>query len=324
MLEVRLFGAGQVAYAAQTLAGFPDQQCHRLLCYLLLNRRRPHLREQLAAVFWSDLPSHLCRKYLRHTIWRLRNALAGLGASPDDYLRLDDDAVSFVPRGSYWLDLEAFEATVTRYQAFASHELSPEQATALTDAADLYTGDLLEGIYDDWCLYDRERIRLLHLDALGKLMAYFGGRSEYERGLMYGERILAHDNTREKVHRQMMQLYYLSGQRDRALVQYERCAQILRETLGVAPLPETRRLYEQMARGSCDPSRWAAFRSRSSAPAPRGDSPAEQLLQRLRHLESMVVEARAELDEIERLLATAQAEARSLPAASRAEARPAT
>ncbi|MCL6430400.1 MAG: hypothetical protein K6V36_05995 [Anaerolineae bacterium] len=324
MLEVRLFGAGQVSYASQTLPGFAERQCCRLFCYLLLNRRRPHLREQLAAVFWSDLPSHLCRKYLRHTIWRLRNALACLGASPDEYLRLDDEAVSFAPRGRYWLDVEAFESTVMRYQAVASHELSPEQATALADAADLYTGDLLEGIYDDWCLYDRERLRLLHLDALGKLMAYFGSRGDYERGLMYGERILAHDNTREKVHRQMMQLYYLSGQRDRALVQYERCAQILRETLGVAPLPETRRLYEQMARGTCDPSRWAAFRNRPSAPTPTGGSPAEQLLQRLHHLESMLVEARTELEEIERLLATAHAEARSLQAASRTEARPAS
>ncbi|MDI7277511.1 MAG: BTAD domain-containing putative transcriptional regulator [Anaerolineae bacterium] len=309
MLEVRLFGTGQVSYGSRSLPGFPNQQCHFLLCYLLLNRRRPHQREQLAAVFWNEYPANVSRKYLRNAIWRLRGALESVGVQPDQYLALDDGSVCFAPKGEYWLDVQAFEATVTRYQNVASYELSAEQAAALAEAVDLCCGDLLEGVYEDWCLYDRERLRLLHLDALGRLVAFCGTHGAYERGLAYGERILARDNTREKVHRQMMQLYWLSGQRDRALAQYERCSEALRETLGIAPLPETQRLYEQMARGHCDPTRWPAFRRRVPEPVPPGASASEQAALHIRNLQGLLSAARVELQEIERLLAAAQAHA---------------
>ena len=55
MLELKLFGTGQVRYFDQSLAGFPNQQGCLLLCYLLLNRHRPHNRERLAAVFWAPI-----------------------------------------------------------------------------------------------------------------------------------------------------------------------------------------------------------------------------------------------------------------------------
>jgi DNA-binding SARP family transcriptional activator len=246
MLELKLFGPGQARYEDQPLPGFPSQQPCRLLCYLILNRHQPLPREHLAAILWGRYPTQVSLKHLRNALWRLRTHLRSIGAVPDEYVEVQDGSVGFSPVGGYSLDVEVLEAAVTRYQNLPGRELAPEQAARVEEAVALYTGDLLTGIYEDWCLCERERLNLLYLNALSKLMSFHQTNRTYERGLEYGQRILAFDDTREMAHRQMMQLYGLLGDRNAALAQYERCAQILRETLQAAPMQATQRLYEQI------------------------------------------------------------------------------
>jgi DNA-binding SARP family transcriptional activator len=335
MLELQLFGTGQARYCDQPLPGFPTQQSCLLLCYLLLNRHHPHHRERLAALFWSEYPTTTARKYLRNALWRLRNALQSAGAPTDEYLLISDDSISFVNSSHYWLDIEVFETTITRYQDLSGQALTPEQAALLEEAVDLYIGDLLEGVYEDWCLYERERLSLLHLHALSKQIVFHEVNGTYERGLAYGERILAHDHTREKVHRQMMRLHWLLGDRNAALTQYKRCVQILREELGIPPMEETRLLYEQIVHNQFDPSTtlrrgseqdpWSLGpRTKGSGHRPtsrlaRHDdllsitiSPddsaqplAEHALQKLQRLQAIIEETSVELRHIERLISKA-------------------
>jgi hypothetical protein len=41
----------------------------------------------------------------------------------------------------------------------SSGDLNEAQAQLLKDAVNLYCGDLLEGWYQDWCLFERERLQ---------------------------------------------------------------------------------------------------------------------------------------------------------------------
>src|SRR5262249_15660917 len=161
------------------------------LSYLLLNRSHPLLRERLAAVFWGELPAQVSRKSLRNALWRLRHGLELIGASPDDYLLIGDESVALLTSDRCWLDVEAFETTLARYEDMSGQKLTADDASDLENAVALYTGDLLVGIYDDWCLYDRERLRLAHLNALYKLMSFHEMHGTYERGLAFGEVVLA-------------------------------------------------------------------------------------------------------------------------------------
>jgi DNA-binding SARP family transcriptional activator len=308
MLEIRLFGAGQALHCDQPLTGFPSQQSCLLLCYLLLNRQHPQHRERLAAVFWGDCPTRAARKHLRNALWRMRQALQLIGAEPDEYLLISDKSVSFLRSSSYWLDVEAFETTVMRKQDLPGQELTPERAARLEAAVELYAGDLLEGVYEDWCLHDRERLRLMYLSALDKLLVYHGANGAYERGLAYGERILARDKTREKVHRRMMRLYALAGARNAALAQYKLCAQILREELGIPPMERTRRLYEQLLQEAFIPSSWPRAPDTPDGSRSQLDetSPlAAHALEKLQRLQALVEEAGTELRHIERLISRA-------------------
>jgi len=306
MLELNFFGAAQACYADRPLAGFPNQQAHLLLCYLLLNRDRSHHRERLATVFWSEYPTQVSLKYLRNSIWRARKILKSVGAPADEYLAIDNGSVSFRCSSRYWLDVEVFEERVTSYQGRSGHNLTPEQATHLEEATELYVGDLLEGVYEDWCLYDRERLNLLYLNALGKLMDFHEINTTYEQGMACGERILNYDETREKVHRQMMRLYWLQGNRDAALAQYKQCTQILRENLDILPMEETTHLYQQMLHNQFRPASRLGYRE---SPPPFTVNPdestqmlVEYTLHKIHTLRATIDEASAELHHIEHFI----------------------
>jgi len=305
MLELNLLGTAQARYFDHSLEGFPNQQPYLLLCYLLLNRQRSHCRERLAAVFWSEYPTQTSLKYLRNAIWRVRKTLQSVGAPPDEYVVVNNGTISFGQASSYWLDVEAFETKVSPCQDVAGQHLTTEQATRLEEAVELYAGDLLEGVYEDWCLYDRERLSLMYLNTLSKLMTYHEFNATYERGLACGERILAIDDTREKVHRHMMRLYLLTGNRYAAMEQYKRCAQILRETLGVPPMEATTQLYQQIVHNQFHDDRPAHRPIPPSLPLepeePR-QALAQYALRRVHNLQSTIEEATAELNHIEHFL----------------------
>lgn len=307
MLKLKLFGTGQATYGDNVLTGFPKQQPHHLLCYLLLNRHQLHPREQLAAQFWGDEPTSISLKRLRNVLWQLRTLLEAVGALPDEYLVSTDGGLSFAPSSDYYLDVEVFETAVVRYLHLSGQDLTPEQAARLETALDLYTGDLLSGLYLDWCLIERERLGLLYLTTLCKLISFHEVNGTYERGLALGRRVLAIDDTRESVHRQMMRLYWLMGDRNAALLQYKRCAQILREALNVSPTEATTHLYQQVMR-----DQWPVTVPRPTAgpPSPRWGVDeytrlqVKQALRSLQRLRATLRETDAELLRISQLLST--------------------
>jgi two-component SAPR family response regulator len=53
----------------------------------------------------------------------------------------------------------------------------------LEEALQLYTGDLLEGIYDDWAILEQERLRSLYLDCLEHLMRCYQQHGANAKGL---------------------------------------------------------------------------------------------------------------------------------------------
>lgn len=307
MLRVRLFGTGQAKYYQRHLDGFPHQRASLLLCYLLLNHDYPHHRERLSATFWEEHPASVARKNLRNALWKLRQILQSVGAPPDNYLLTSDDSISFINSSLYWLDVDDFKETAARYEHLPGEELNAEQAAQLQDAANLYTGNLLESVYEDWCIYDREQLHLTHLSILNKLLVYYGISGDYERSLGYGKQILNLDNTMERVHRQVMCLEWLSGDRSGALAQYKLCAQILRDELDISPMEETHKLYKQMLHDQVRSSDWL-LNQYCYSPIPMIQENdltpglALNLLKKLHQLQLSVEETSAEIRQIERMI----------------------
>jgi pimeloyl-ACP methyl ester carboxylesterase len=80
-----------------------------------------------------------------------------------------------------------------------------------------------------------ERVLALLLDTAEDCLA--AGRPD--EAVEHCERVLRHEPTRERAHRLRVAARYVAGDQDRALAAYEECRTVLREELGVDPLPET-------------------------------------------------------------------------------------
>lgn len=247
ILRVSLFGKFQASCDADSVAGLETRKVQELLSYLLLHRDHPHPRETIAAVLWGEYSTGQSKKYLRQTLWQMN---AALEHSPSDYartlLQVEPEWVSLHSTMGLWLDVAEFERAHARAHNIAGDVLPPETVIALQAAVELYRGDLLEGWYQDWCIYERERLQNLYLTMLDKLMLYCEASGAYELGFTYGSRILKYDRARERTHRRLMRLLYLAGDRTGALRQYERCVATLAEELNVKPSHQTVQLYEQI------------------------------------------------------------------------------
>ncbi|HUF39218.1 MAG TPA: BTAD domain-containing putative transcriptional regulator [Anaerolineales bacterium] len=294
MLKVHLFGSGAATHDGLSLSGFPTRQAGLLFCYLVLNRSHPQPRERLAAVFWEDLPSATARTYLRNTLWRLKGSLAAIGLLPDKVLTVGEDLVGLADPAAMWIDIVQFENAVLNSQKSTPATLSSQQHQELEGAVRLYRGDLLDGIYEDWTLYERERFRLLYTNIRQKLMLHYTHLGRYEEALAHGSGLLAVDPAREKIHRQMMRLYALTGDRNAALAQFKRCKQLLRDELDLPPMRETRRLYRQIKENRFEGQATTEMIERESA------DPA--ILQRLKSLQKLAGRIKAEVQSLEKQL----------------------
>ena len=64
---------------------------------------------------------------------------------------------------------------------------------ALESAVALYRGELIASWYQDWCIYERDRLQLTYLAMLEKLMGHCEAKASYAKGVGYGQAILRYD-----------------------------------------------------------------------------------------------------------------------------------
>lgn len=243
-LTVTLFGRFCICSPEQPVNGLHARRAQELFSYLLLHRDRAYPRERLAGLLWEDAERAQARKYLRHALWQVQTVLEKTaGAQAKDLLTLDADWVHLSSAENLSLDVAIFEHAIEACQGTPGTELADVQRKGLEHAVQLYRADLLEGWYQDWCLFERERLQNWYITALDKLVAYCQAREDVECGLAYAERILRHDPAEEQTHYQIMRLHWIAGRRTQALRQYQRCAKILMQELGVQPSERTKMLY---------------------------------------------------------------------------------
>jgi DNA-binding SARP family transcriptional activator len=248
VLNISLFGTVRISHSNPSIPSCKSTHTiQALLAYLTLQRNRLHPRDVLAGLFWGEYDSVRARNCLNTALWRLRQVVEPDGVPDGTYLLTNDHGdIGFNRDSPHWLDVAALEAGLRPVRDTLPQALEEQQARALESALVLYTGDLLEGFYDEWALREREQMRRLYLSGQAYLMQYYKHHRRYEQGIACGHKILLHDPLREEIHREMMRLYAESGQRSLVAYQYDVCVRALATELGVTPLEETQRLYQQL------------------------------------------------------------------------------
>jgi DNA-binding SARP family transcriptional activator len=290
-IKVVLMGRFAVWCGERPTEALNNRRARELLSYLLLHRGRPLLRESLAGVLWEDAPPDQARKYLRQALWLIQAVVQdGGGTDPGEGLQADAEWIQFDVCAGWEADVVRFEEATHRCHGIPGSFLDDLQCRVLERAVSSCRGQLLEGWYKDWCVFERERFENDLYAALEKLTACYQHRRDTERGLECARRILAIDPANEMARCHVMQLHMIAGNRTEALREYERCEMALKKELGVGPSSSTRALNQ-----SIRDDRWNEFETSTSVTAGTRDDAHKHLM----HLMKYVQKAKIALSEIE-------------------------
>ena len=222
-----------------------------MLVYLAVSGQS-YTREALATLFWPDYDPSRAYAYLRRTLWALKDAL-GAG-----WIDADRESISIHSNAELWVDVADFAlhlAACTRH-GHPTDRVCPDCLQLLSQSAELYRGDFLAGfslrdcpVFDDWQFFQAESLRSQLAGVLDRLSACYGEKAEWEPAILTARRWLSLDPFQEAPHRRLMLLYTQAGQRNAALRQYEECARILQQELGVEPEAETQALHHKLKSG---------------------------------------------------------------------------
>jgi DNA-binding SARP family transcriptional activator len=237
-LEIRSLGEGQVVRdgRALTSSDWRAAMAKELFFYILLHG--PLERDAIGAVFWPELSTKKMRNSFHTTLHRMRGAVGAQAVVVEDGVyRLGDV--------DYWFDVHEFEALVARARLLPPHDWQTEDLWQRAVA--LYKGDFMPEVERMWCVPRREALRETYIEALIGMGRSHEARRDFDGAVEWYQRTLDVDDLREDVHRRIMQCYSQSGQRSKALAQYTRCVEMLRDQLDLEPAAETQQLYERIA-----------------------------------------------------------------------------
>lgn len=252
LLELNLLGPLQISLAGAEITAFNTRKDQALLIYLA-QTGRPHSREELAALLWSDLPEERARPNLAHALSHLRRAIG------PDWLT-GQSRIGIAPDKELSTDTQRLTTTVKLGEKSGQNggwTGGQDEWKRFEEGLSLYRGDFLQGFYlhnaalfEEWMLTQREEYRLMALRGLEQLAAHHLAAGSYARGLTASRRLLAMEPWSEQGHVLQMKLLARDGQRTAALEQYQNLRTLLAEELQVEPLPATTALYEQIRAGA--------------------------------------------------------------------------
>jgi DNA-binding SARP family transcriptional activator len=234
VLTIRLFGHARFEIDEAAWPFRAPAKAIAVLAYLATHQDVPVSRNFLAELIWPDDEPEDGRGKLRRHLHVLVGALP---KAPEDapYLLSTMQTVRWNQKAPATVDTIAF------CEAGANDRLD--------DATAWYGGDFLETHHDEWVLTERERLRNLQLGYLRASLLRKRSERDLSGALADVAHILAIDSWREDAIRTEMRLRSQLGDRSGALAAYLTFAQRLRAELDAEPTPETRAVYEALARG---------------------------------------------------------------------------
>jgi len=249
-LQVRFFGHFEMFCDGEMMPLGRSGKALTILKYLLANRTRPVSQDHLMGWLWPESNLKKARWSLNSAIHGLRKLLSGCSSSVSmNYVFLEDGYYRLSPSVRVTTDVEAFDRHHERGRRLEKDRRMREAAVEYEKAIELYRDDyLVEDLYEDWTMVERERLANAYIDILGRLAVHYMEVEQHQESIRACYRVLEKDRCHEDSYRLLMQCYARLGLRARALHQYRMCEQILGQEYGTSPSPETRSLYLKLLR----------------------------------------------------------------------------
>jgi DNA-binding SARP family transcriptional activator len=235
-LRIRALGGMVVESPEGAIRGeWLDQRTGELLKYLVAERHRSVPVEQIGESVWPRAGYSIAGS-VRYYIHALRSKL-----EPDRAKRAPS---SFIvsQAGGYRLNLDRVSIDADEFEAHVCAGLALVQSDAdagaceLENGLTLYRGEFLADVpYAEWALAERHRLHELACRALRELADLRLDRRMFLAARRTLERLAVMQPYDEAVHRELMELDILSGQRSNAIRRYGVLRSRMRRTFGHDP-----------------------------------------------------------------------------------------
>lgn len=185
----------------------------RLLALLALQGPVPRL--VAAGTLWPDVPDAQALASLRTTIWRANRLLPGLITVGENKIGIGE----FIS-----VDVDGISERADRGLLCGR------------------PGELLPGWYDDWVIFERERLRQIRLHALESAASRLRLQGNCAAALELAMEAVRCEPLRESAHRAVIGVHLAEGNLVEAIRTYVRFRDLLREQLGAEPSERLARL----------------------------------------------------------------------------------
>lgn len=242
-LRVRLLGGFELARdgAPMRSEGKAQQRPLDLLKFLAALGGDNVETAAIMAALWPDADGAAAKTSFDTALFRLRKLLDVEGA-----ILLTGGKLSLA-RDLVWTDVRAFEQAVDAAQRALDQR---SDASALAHAARAvlaaYAGPLLGAEEAPWIAKPRDALRGRMLRVLLGLGEALEAAADWTTAVDVYRRGLEADNLAEPFYRGLMRALAQLGEHAEALVVFRRCRELLSVVLGLAPSPETERLYREI------------------------------------------------------------------------------
>ena len=261
-LRARFFGHFELLCDDEILNLGPNSRALTILKYLLANRGRPVSQDHLMGWLWPESNLKKARWSLNSAIHGLRKLLNGCSVSMN-YVLLDEGSYRLSSEIIVSTDVDEFDERYERGRRLEQTGEAAEAAIEYEKAIELYRGDyLVEDLYEDWTMVERERLANAYMDIVGRLAVHYMENGQLRECVRCCYRALEKDRCHEDSYRLLMRCYAQMGQLSSAVRQYRMCEQILGQEYGTSPSPETRSLLYSITMGE------ARSEDRSRKPLP--------------------------------------------------------
>ena len=203
-----------------------------LLAFLLTRPQFSASREQVIESLWPDMEPEAGANSLNQTSYFLRQVFEP--KADDDssagYLNSRADLI--------WLDprlVQSGSSECLKLIGAIRRDPSPELITKLAES---YTGRFaVDFMYDDWASAFRDALHASFLDRIERAVIADTRAGSFDRALSVAQLAMQADPDAEQIELCLLRLYRRMGASAAAAEQYAHYASVMREQLGVEPLP---------------------------------------------------------------------------------------
>lgn len=226
--RIYTFGSLQI-HGADTLLVLKGEKTRNLLAYLVLHPRIQHRRETLADMLWPDASPERVRRNLSDVLYRLQKTIE------PEWLTIDTDTIMLQPKTDLWVDVWEFDRLV-----------ASKDDDDLRKAIELYAGDLLSEIYDDWILAERELRRSQFLSALETLSQQCEAQGKLQQALLHIRQLILIEPLHEHAHQHYLRILGRLQRFSEALAHYDYLCALLKSELNSKPMKETDSIIQSL------------------------------------------------------------------------------